>query len=348
MGTENTLKKISLSPFAHNGNTVQKAMIDVLIALIPAVAVSIYFFGLQALILLLTTVVSAVVFEWIARKMMKRDNTLWDCSAIITGVLLTLTLPATTPLPIAVVGSFVAIILVKQLFGGLGCNIFNPAIAARGLLLISFSVPLTTWVSPGADAVASATPLAAVKDIFKLLGTGDHAGAVALAQEAAANSDALWSLFVGNTAGSLGETSVIALLIGGIYLAIRKRIHIEIPLLFIGTCFVIAWIFGAANGLGIIFPILHIMSGGLFLGAIFMATDWVTKPLTVKGRIVYGIALGVITMIIRLQGNYPEGVLFSILIMNMFVPVLDRHLRSKVFGKLKKKKKGGVENEEVA
>ena len=148
METGTTLKKIALSPFAHNGNTVQKAMIDVLIALVPAIAFSIYFFGMPALVLLLTTVVSAVIFEWIARKMMKKDNTLWDCSAIVTGVLLTLTLPVTTPLPIVVVGSFVAIILVKQLFGGIGCNIFNPAIAARGLLLISFSVPLTTWVQP--------------------------------------------------------------------------------------------------------------------------------------------------------------------------------------------------------
>ena len=347
---ETTMKKISLSPFAHNGNTVQKAMIDVIIALLPAVAVSINFFGVQALILLLVTVISALLFEWIARKIMKRENSLWDCSAIVTGILLTLTLPVSTPIPIAILGSFLAIVLVKQFFGGLGCNIFNPAIAARGILLISFSVPLTTWVEPGKglDAIAFATPLVQVKEIFKLLSAGDGAGAVSLAHNVASNPDALWALFIGNTSGSLGETSVVALLIGGIYLAFRKKIHLEIPLLYIGICFVIAWIIGSMNGLGIIFPILHILSGGLFLGAIFMATDWVTKPLTCKGRIIYAIALGVITMIIRLQGNYPEGVLFSILIMNMFVPLMDRHLRKRILGKIKIKKKGGAKDEKVA
>lgn len=347
------MKKISLSPFAHNGNTVQKAMLDVLIALLPAVAASIYFFGMRALILLVVTVASAAIFEWIARKIMKRENSLPDGSAFVTGVLLTLTLPATTPLPIAIIGSFVAIVLVKQLFGGLGCNIFNPAIAARGFLLVSFSAALTNWIAPqtlsnGVDAVASATPLTIVKEMFKLLTAGDNSGAVEMANKALADPAGIWALVMGNTAGSLGETSVIALIIGGIYLGVRKRIHLEIPLLYIGTCFVIALVFGLANGLGIIFPVLHILSGGLFLGAIFMATDWVTKPLTKKGRIVYAIALGVITMIIRLKGNYPEGVLFAILIMNMFVPLFDRHLKSRIFGKEKKKKKGGNENEGIA
>ena len=342
-----TMKKISLSPFAHNNTTVQKAMLDVIIALLPTIAVSVYFFGTQVLILLFVTVVSALLFEWLARKIMKRENSLWDCSAIITGILLTLTLPVNAPISIAILGSFLAIILVKQFFGGLGCNIFNPAIAARGILLISFSVPLTTWVEPNKDinAIVSATPLVAIKEIFKLLSAGNISCAVSLIHNITSNPNVIWYLFIGNTSGSLGETSVVAILIGGIYLAFRKRIHVEIPLLYIGTCFAIAWIIGSMNGLGIIFPILHILSGGLFLGAIFMATDWTTKPLTRKGRIIYAIALGIITMIIRLRSNYPEGVLFSILIMNMFVPLIDRHFKKRVFGKIKIKKKGETKDE---
>lgn len=334
---ETTMKKICFSPFSHNSSTVQKAMLDVIIALIPAIIASIYFFGVQALILLLATVVSASLFEWIARKIMKKENSIWDCSAIVTGILLALTLPVSTPISIAILGSFIAIIFIKQFFGGLGCNIFNPAIAARGILLISFSIPLTTWTEPnkGLYPIASSTPLVGIKEIFKLFSSGDSASAISLIHNITSNPNTIWNLLIGNTSGSLGETSIIALLIGGVYLALKKRIHLEIPMLYIGTCFMIAWIIAYINGLGIIFSILHILSGGLFLGAIFMATDWVTKPLTRKGRIIYAIALGTITMIIRLKGNYPEGVLFSILIMNMFVPLIDRHSKKRIFGKLK-------------
>lgn len=347
-------KKMMLSPFAHSGDSIRKAMLDVIIALIPAVIASIYFFRLNAVILLVVTTATCVLLEWVCRVIMKRPNTISDLSAIVTGIILTLTLPPTTPIPIAMIGALVAIVLMKQLFGGIGCNIFNPAAAGRGVILIAFSVPLTTWLAPaalgGLDGITTSTPLTVVKSIFQLITTGNGAEAVVKTQEIVKEPSIFINLFVGNTAGSLGETSVLALLIGGIYLIIRKRIHWEIPLIYIGTCFVIASVVGLANGLGFIFPLLHILSGGLFLGAIFMATDWVTKPLTKKGRIVYAIGLGAITMVIRLNGNFPEGVLFSILIMNMLTPFLDRYLKNKVFGAVRKKKekKGGKANEEVA
>lgn len=346
-------KKMMLSPFAHSGDSVSKAMLDVIIALTPAIIASIYFFRLNALILLVVTTGACVLFEWLARKIMKRPNTIGDLSAVVTGIILTLTLPPTTPIPIAVIGALVAIVLVKQLFGGLGCNVFNPAAAGRGVLLIAFSVPLTTWVIPSTlvstnlDAVTTSTPLTVVKEIFQLLNSGEGALAVEKTQAIIQNPQMILSLFTGNVAGSLGETSALALIIGGVYLLIRKRIHWEIPVFYIGTSFAIAAIVGLTNGLGLIFPLLHILSGGLFLGAIFMATDWVTKPLTRKGRIVYALALGLITMAIRLKGNFPEGVLFAILIMNMLTPFIDRHLKNKIFGALKKIK-GGKKDEKVA
>lgn len=347
------IKKMMLSPFAHSGDSIFKAMLDVIIALIPAVITSIYFFRLNAIILLVVTTGSCVLFEWLARKIMKRPNTIGDLSAVVTGIILTLTLPPTTPIPIAVIGALVAIVLVKQLFGGLGCNVFNPAAAGRGVLLIAFSVPLTTWVIPSTlasvslDAVTTSTPLTVVKKIFQLLNSGEGALAVEKTQEIIQNPQMILHLFTGNIAGSLGETSALALIIGGVYLLIRKRIHWEIPVFYIGTSFAIAAVVGLTNGLGLIFPLLHILSGGLFLGAIFMATDWVTKPLTRKGRIVYAIALGLITMAIRLKGNFPEGVLFAILIMNMLTPFIDRHLKNKIFGDVKKIK-GGKKDEKVA
>lgn len=335
-------KKMMLSPFAHSGDSVFKAMLDVIIALIPAIISSIYFFRLNALILLVVTISSCVLFEWLARKIMKRHNTIGDLSAVVTGIILTLTLPPSVPIYIAVIGALVAIVLIKQLFGGLGCNVFNPAAAGRGVLLIAFSVPLTTWVIPSTsssvnlDAVTTSTPLNIVKEIFQLLNSGEGALAVEKTCDIILNSKMILFLFTGNVAGSLGETSTLALLIGGAYLIIRKRIHLEIPVFYIGTIFAVTVVIGLINGLGLIFSLLHILSGGLFLGAIFMATDWVTKPLTRKGRMVYAVALGLITVTIRLKGSFPEGVLFAILIMNMLTPFIDRHLKNKIFGVAKK------------
>ena len=335
---ENKLKTVSFSPFIHCGDSVQKIMIDVIIATLPIIISSIYFFRLNALILLLTTIFSSVFFEWISRKIMKRYNSINDFSAIVTGILLALTLPPTTPIPIAILGSFVSIIIAKQFFGGIGYNIFNPALVGRGFILISFSNQLTTWIHPYTqnnylDAIASSTPLNLTKEIFNLIYSNNIFQATNLLNKIKLTD--LWTLFYGNCSGSIGETSTLAIIIGFVYLIIKKRINIEIPIFYIGTCFFISCFISLQNNLNILYPLIQILSGGLFLGAIFMATDPVTKPLNKKNRIIYSIGLGIITMIIRLKGNYPEGVLFSILIMNMINPFLNKHFKNKIFGKNK-------------
>lgn len=341
---ENIMKKISFSPFAHSGDSVKKAMLDVIIALLPVVLASILFFRTDSVLLLVATVGSAIIFEYLSRKVLKRYNSVDDLSAVVTGLILALTLPPATPIPIAIFGSFIAIVVVKQLFGGLGNNIFNPAAAARGFLLIAFSVPLTTWTNPATaayvDATSSATPLAIVKSIMLNIKAGD----LEVAKEAyntfiSDPSHLIQLLFTGNVAGSIGETSAIAILIGFLYLVIKKRIHLEITLTYVLTSFIVSLIIGLIYGFGLLFPLISILSGGLLFGAVFMATDWVTSPNTKKGRIIFGVGLGVLTIVIRLFSNFPEGVLFSILIMNMIVPLIDRHTKNRIFGKVKKNEK---------
>lgn len=303
---------VSSSPHIRNSATTSGIMRDVIIALLPAAAAGIYFFGLRALLVILVTILSSVVSEYIARRVMKRDNTLMDFSAVVTGLLLALNLPSTIPLWIAAVGGAFAIVVVKQLFGGLGQNFMNPALAARVFLLIAYTGHMTNWVKPGVDAVSTATPL-------EILKTG------------AADLPSYAQLFFGNIGGCIGETSAAALLLGGLYLLFRRVISPEIPLTYIGTVAAFTWIFGG-DTLFTGDALYHILSGGLILGAFFMATDYSTSPMTIKGRAIMGLGCGLLTSLIRLYASYPEGVSFAIILMNIAVPLIDRYTVPKSFG----------------
>ncbi|MFZ5986828.1 MAG: RnfABCDGE type electron transport complex subunit D [Bacillota bacterium] len=307
---------VSSSPHIRDNANTRRIMIDVIIALLPAAAAGIYFFGLRALYVIMVTVLSCVVSEYISRKVMKRESTVSDFSAVLTGLLLALNLPSTIPLWIAAVGGVVAIVIVKQMFGGLGQNFMNPALAARVFLLISYTGHMTNWVNPrGIDAVSTATPLAILR--------GKEAVAADLPNYA--------QLFWGQIGGCIGETSVAALLLGALYLLVRRVIGPEIPLTFIGALAVFTWIFGGQGAFTGDF-VAHMLSGGLILGAFYMATDYATSPVTMKGRIIMGIGCGLLTGIIRLYTNYPEGVSFAILLMNITVPLIDRFTVPKSFG----------------
>lgn len=312
---ENTLF-VNSSPHIRSEVTTQRLMLDVLIALIPAAFAGVYFFGIRAALLIAVTVISSVGSEYIVRKALKRNNTIGDLSAAVTGLLLALSLPPELPLWMAVVGSAFAIIIVKQLFGGLGYNFVNPALTARAFLLISYGTKMTIWPQPlanssGVDVVSYATPLASFKEGVDLPNILD--------------------MFLGNIGGSLGETSALALIIGGIYLLVRGVITWHIPVIYIGSVAAFSWIVspeGLFNGN----PIFHVLAGGLLLGAIFMATDYTTSPMTKKGIIIYALGCGVLTMLFRLYTNLPEGVSYAILLMNVTVPIIDRYTKPKVFG----------------
>lgn len=304
---------VSSSPHISSPVKTKNIMLDVIIAMIPALIASVYFFGPRALALVVVTVAACVISEYIARKVMKRDQTIGDLSAVVTGMLLAFNYPATLPFWIAALGGVVAIIVVKQMFGGLGHNFANPAITARVILLTSFALRMTTWVEPYAwktgavDAVSAATPLGMV---------------------ASGNTEALptyLQMFIGERAGCLGETCIAALLIGGIYLVVKKVISPIIPVCYIATVFVFSAILGAD-------PVMQILSGGLFLGAIFMATDYVTSPITNKGKVIYAIGCGVITVLIRQFASLPEGVSYSILLMNILTPHIENATMPRVFG----------------
>ncbi len=301
---------VSVSPHVHAKDTTMTLMRDVLIALCPALVASVLFFGARSLLVCALCVAASVFFEWGFEKLCGRKNTVGDLSAAVTGLLLALNLPVGIPLWQAVFGSFVAIVVVKQLFGGIGHNFANPAITARIVMLIAFAGTMTTWAAPAfADVVSGATPLALLKD-------GGTVSAL--------------SLFLGSVGGSLGETSALALLLGGVYLIARKVITWHTPVAFIGTVFVLALIKG-----GFSFALCEILAGGLFLGAFFMATDYVTTPSTKWGRVVFGVGCGLVTCLIRFFGNYPEGVSFSILLMNILTPYISKWTASKPLGGVK-------------
>lgn len=283
-------------------------MRDVIIALVPALIASVIIFGFRALVLTTVCTASCVVFEYFSRKILGRKNTVSDLSAAVTGVLLAFNLPVELPLWMAVVGCFFAIVIVKQLFGGIGQNFANPAIAARIFLLLSFSLPMTAWVQ--VNSVSSATPLAQM--------------ALARAGEMQTLPSYL-DMFLGLRGGCLGETCAFALIIGGIYLIARKVITPTIPLAFIGGVAVLAVLLGED-------PLMHIMGGGCLIGAIFMATDYTTSPVTEKGKVIFGLGCAVLTMLIRVFGSYPEGVSYAILLMNIVCPHINRMTRSKPFG----------------
>jgi electron transport complex protein RnfD len=311
---ENRLS-MSSSPHIRSDASTSKIMRDVLIALLPASLAGVYFFGLDAALTIIVCVVSSVAFEYLARRILKRSNTLSDLSAAVTGLLLALNLPPAIPKWMAVVGSFFAIVVIKQLFGGIGQNFINPALGARVILLVAYGTKMTQWTAPrgfsGTDAIASATPLGVLKEGGELPGYLD--------------------MFLGNVGGSLGETSALALIIGGLYLLIRKVISWEIPVIYIGTVALLSWILGP-EGFMTGDPLFHILAGGLMIGAIFMATDYTTSPMTRKGAIIYAIGCGLLTIIFRLYTNMPEGVSYAILLMNTAVPLIDRHTKPKRFG----------------
>ena len=329
---------VSLSPHVHNNDSVQKNMYGVLIALIPALLVSLIVFGLGALIVTLTSVAACVFFEWaITKYILKREQTtIMDGSAALTGVLLAFNLPSNLPVWIIIIGALVAIGIGKMTFGGLGCNPFNPALVGRVFLLISFPVQMTSWPQAGQlasylDAETGATPLALMKQAIK---SGDPS--------VLSDLPSSFNLLIGIPdscqmgVGCLGEISAGALLLGLIYMLWKKIIRWHIPISILATVFVFSGLMHLANPI-YASPVHHLFTGGLMLGAIFMATDYVTSPMTHKGMIIYGIAIGFLTVLIRTFGAYPEGMSFAILIMNAFTPLINTYCKPKRYGEVVKK-----------
>lgn len=324
---------VSVSPHVRSAETVSHIMWTVNLSLLPAFVMGLYFFGPRALYVTAVSIISSVAAEYLFQKGQGKKITITDGSAFLTGLLIGMNLPPTVPFYIPLTASVAAIVITKQIFGGLGFNIFNPALIGRAFVLISWPRAMTTWSAPTAaflalDAKTMATPLGILKEegIGKLL-------------EAFGDKINLYTeLLVGHRAGSLGEVSAIALIAGGIFLLVRGYITWHIPISFIGTVGVLAWMFGGKAGIFTGDPIIHLLSGGLILGAFFMATDYVTCPSVRKGQIIFGIGCGAITMLIRLKGGFPEGVMFAILLMNCFSPMIDRTVKRSPFGTIKAKK----------
>lgn len=321
---------VSPSPHIHQVQSIPKIMYDVVIALIPAFVFSVYVFGLGALLVTLVAILSSLFFEYIiAKYIIKREPDILDGSALITGILLAFNVPSNLPLWIVVIGSFVAIGIGKMSFGGLGNNPFNPALVGRVFLLISFPVQMTTWPIPFenrmslTDTVTGATPLAIIKEGLK-----NGESMASLIQKVPSYLEFL----VGSQSGSLGEISAFFLIVGFIYLLYRKIITWHIPVTIIGTMFIFSGLLWVGNPDRFIDPLFQILSGGAMLGAIYMATDYVTSPMTIRGMIIFAIGIGVITVLIRLFGAYPEGISFAILIMNAFVPLINKYVKPKRFG----------------
>ncbi|MCI1930523.1 MAG: RnfABCDGE type electron transport complex subunit D [Clostridia bacterium] len=313
---------MSATPHVRSKESVQSIMRDVIIALIPATVMGIKFFGIKALMLTVISVVSSVFFEWLYEKILKKPCTIHDLSAVVTGMLIAFNMPVGASWWMPIVGAAFAIIIAKQLFGGIGQNFVNPALMARAFLLASYPSAMTTW---SVDGVTTATPLALLKTLKNSGVTLDSLNLPSLAQVAT-------GVGIG---GCIGETCAIALLIGFVYLLIRKVISWRIPVIYIATVFILSTIIGRY---GVRMGYYEIFCGGLFLGAIFMATDYTTSPMTPKGQIIYAIGCGVLTYLIRVYGSYPEGVSYSILIMNLGVPLIDKYVVGKIFGALPKVK----------
>ncbi|MGM9796677.1 MAG: RnfABCDGE type electron transport complex subunit D [Parabacteroides sp.] len=316
---ENSLY-VSPSPHIHGGDSISKNMYGVLIALIPAFLVSLYSFGLGALIVTATSVLACVIFEYlIQRFLMKKEPTLCDGSAILTGVLLAFNVPSNLPIWIILIGALAAIGIGKMSFGGLGNNIFNPALVGRVFLLISFPAQMTTWPVP---------------EVFPMTYTDAETGATILSalHEGSATLPSMVDMLIGHIGGSLGEVSAIALLLGFAFLLWKKIITWHIPVAILATVFVFTGILYLINPTVYVNPFIHLLSGGLLLGSIFMATDYVTSPMSKNGMIVYGIGIGLLTSVIRIFGSYPEGMSFAILIMNAFTPLINSYIKPKHFG----------------
>ena len=311
----NKLLNVSSSPHVRSSVTTQNLMLDVVIAMIPAAAFGVFHFGLHALLVMIVTVAACVASEYVYEKFMNKPITIMDMSAVVTGLILALNMPPEIPLWIPALGGVFAIIVVKQLYGGLGQNFMNPALAARCFLLISLALFMNDFSSPaiGFDSVSGATPLASMR----------AGGTVDLA-----------ALITGQIPGTIGEVSAIALIIGGIYMIARKVISPRIPLIYIGTTAVFIFLFG---GFDINYTLCQVLAGGLTFGAFFMATDYVTSPITPKGQVVYGVVLGVLTGIFRLWGASPEGVSYAIILSNLLVPMIEKVTLPTAFGKEGKK-----------
>ena len=322
---------VSPSPHIHSKTSTRSLMLDVVIALLPSVLVTVLFYGWSALAVLASCVISCVLLEYlITRYLMKRPSTIGDLSALVTGIILALNLPPTTPWWVAVIGSIVAIGVAKMTFGGLGQNVFNPAITGRVFLLISFPVVMTTWGGAkgfigGADAVTGATPLGIVKEGLLQGQTLD--------QIFAANDFSYLQMLFVNIGGSAGEISAIAVILGFIYMLARRVIRPYITLSILVTVAVFSGIFWLIDPSQYTDPLFNLLTGGVLLGSVFMATDYVTSPMSDKGGIIFGVGIGIITMLIRYFGSYPEGMSFAILIMNSTVPLINRFCKQKKFGR---------------
>ena len=310
-----TILKTGPAPHIRTAETVESVMYDVVIALIPAFAMAVYSFGVRALILTAVSVATCIATEYIWQKILKRDIEAFDGSAILTGILFAFVVPVGMGLQYVIVGNFVAITLGKIVYGGLGHNIFNPALIGRAFVQASWPVAITTF---SYDGKAGATVLDAMKRGIPLTDSLIYEG-----------GNQYINAFLGQMGGCLGETSALALLIGGVYLIYKKQIDWKVPAVMIGTVFVLTWAMGAN-------PFMQILSGGLFLGAFFMATDMVTSPITGKGRVIFALGIGILVSLIRIKGGYPEGTAYAILIMNGVVPLIDRYIRAKKFGGVSK------------
>ena len=314
---------ISASPHVKSPLDTGKAMALVLLSLVPTAIASVYLFGLNSLVVIVTSLVTCVLTEFGCNLIFKKENTFTDFSAAVTGMLFAFTLPPTTPYWMVIIGGFLAIFLVKQLFGGLGYNVFNPALAARAILLSSWPVALTTWIAPvNSFTTFDATTSASVLGILKEAQRGSAADTVT---SASAVAYSYLDLFLGRIPGSLGETCKFTLLLGAAVLFFFKIIDWRIPSAYIGTVFVLSLLFGRD-------PLAAMLSGGLILGAFFMATDWVTSPTTGAGKLLFGCGCGVLTSLIRSYGGFPEGVCYSILFMNCLTPMIEKYVRPRLFG----------------
>ena len=319
---------VASSPHVRCNETIPKIMWNVVAALVPAAAFGVYYFGVNALVNIIVAIVSAVIFEFLWEKAMHKRITITDGSAVITGLLMAMTCPPSLPWWMSIVGSFLAIVVCKQAMGGLGYNIFNPAHVGRAGLMVSWPVAMTTWTQLNGtviDGVAGATPL----NVFK------HGGSDALFQLFGTNdwSSIYQSLFFGFRNGSLGETSTVLLILGGLWLIYKGYVNWQVPVVMIATVGILTGaVYGSAN-----VALFQMMAGGLIIGAFFMATDMVTAPITVKGQVIFALGCGLITVLIRVLGGYPEGVCYSILLMNTLTPLIDRLVKPTVFGAVKTK-----------
>jgi len=339
MANADQLYIVSTSPHAHEGSSVQRIMLDVIVALLPAMIAAACLFGWHALRLIMTCVTTCVLTEAICRKMMNRDAGITDLSAVVTGILLAFNLPPSLPSWMAALGSVAAIAIAKQLFGGIGYNPFNPALVGRVVLLISFPAAMTKWhdaLNPARwtslgwiDAITTATPLGTAKT------------AISAGQSVPVPWDQVTMLdfFLGRMSGCVGETSALALILGGVYLLCRRCISWHIPVFYIGTAVLFAGVLRLVSQETNMPMMFHVLSGGLMLGAFFMATDMVTSPITKSGMMIFGAGCGLLTMVIRRWGGYPEGASFAILLMNSVTPLINRATRPRVFGKSSTSKK---------